>query len=101
MMRGVPHADLRESQRIPAAILIKVAVESEGFKVEHDASTIDLSPRGVKLRTLFALIPGERVGIITSGKFRHAIAARVVWARRVETDASSLAGLELLEILPA
>jgi hypothetical protein len=100
-MRDPPSADLRRSQRIPATIPIRLVVESEGFKVEHEASTIDLSLRGVKVRTRVVLLPGETVGIVTKRDIRHAISARVVWAQRAGTDLWSLAGLEFLETLPA
>jgi len=100
-MRAVPPGDLRQSQRIPATISIRLVVESEDFKVEHEASTIDLSLRGVKVQTPFALLPGETVGIITRGDSRHAISARVVWVQRVGTSLWSFAGLEFLETLPA
>jgi hypothetical protein len=100
-MRAVPPADLRQSQRIPTTLSIRLVVESEDFKAEHEASTIDLSLRGVKVRTSFALLPGETVGIITKGDSRHAISARVVWVQRVGTDLWSLAGLEFLDTMPA
>ena len=100
-MRAISPGDLRQSQRIPATISIRLVVESVHFKVEHEASAIDLSLRGVKVRTRFALLPGETVGIITQGDSRHAISARVVWVQRVGTDLWSLAGLEFLETWPA
>ena len=100
-MRAVPPADLRQSQRIPAAIPIRLVVESEDFKAEHEASTIDLSLRGIKVRTSFALLPGEIVGIITRGDSRHAISACVVWVHRGGPGLWSLAGLEFVETLPA
>ena len=100
-MRGAPDAHLCRSQRIPATIPIKLVVESKGFKVEHEASTLDLSLRGVRVRTLLSLLPGDTVGIIHRGDSRHAISARVVWTQRVGTDPWSLAGLEFLETLPA
>jgi len=100
-MRDAPATRLCRSQRIPATIPIRLVVESEGFKVEHDASTVDLSLRGVRVRTLLSLFPGETVGIIPRGDSRHAISARVVWTRHVGTDPRSLAGLEFQETLPA
>ena len=100
-MEAVPHTDLRQSQRIPAAISIRLLLQSEGFKVEHEAFTIDLSPQGAKVRTPLGLLPGEAVGVIVSGDSRHAIPARVVWAQRGGPGLWSLAGLEFLETLPA
>jgi hypothetical protein len=100
-MRAVPDTGLRYFQRIPATIPIRLVVESEGFKMEHEASTIDLSLRGVKVSTAIALLPGETVGIIARGDSRHAISACVVWVERVETGPRCLSGLEFLETLPA
>ena len=100
-MRDPRSADLRRSQRLPAAIPIRLVVESEGFKVEHDASTVDVSLHGVNVRTRLVLLPGETVGIITKGDVRHAISARVVWAQRAGNDLRSIAGLGFLETPPA
>jgi len=100
-MRAVPPADLRQSQRIPATIPISLVVESENFKVEHEASTLDFSLGGAKVRTPVALVRGETVGIITRGDSRHAISTRVVWVRPLGADLSFLAGLVFLDTLAA
>jgi len=99
-MVAVPQTDLRQSQRIPAIISIRLLLQSEGCKVEHEASTIDLSPEGAKVRTPLGLLPGETLGILAGGDSQHAIAARVVWAKRVGSESWSLAGLEFVEVLP-
>jgi PilZ domain len=100
-MRAAPPADLRQSQRIPATIPILVVLESDGFKVERQASTVDLSVRGVRVRVPFRLVPGELVGIITQGDSRQSIPSCVVWAQRERTDLWSLAGLAFLDTLPS
>jgi hypothetical protein len=76
-------------------------VESEDFKLEHHASTIDLSVQGMRARIPLPLLPGETVGIITIGDCRHAISTRVVWMHRAGSDLWSFAGLAFLETLPA
>ena len=96
-----PADDLGRSPRTPATIPIKLVEESEGFRVEHEASTVDLSVGGIKVRAALALLPGETVGIIARRDSRHTIPARVVWAQRAGADLWSLAGLEFLETLPA
>ncbi len=100
-MRAVPLVDLRQSQRVPATIPFTLLVESEDFRIEHEASTLDLSLLGARVRTRVALLIGETVGIITRGDSQRAISARVVWTQRVGTDSWLLAGLEFLETLPA
>ena len=100
-MRPVPPADRRRSQRTPATTSIGLLVESEDFKVEHNAFTIDLSLYGAKVRSPSALLAGETVGIITKGDLRHTISARVVWAQRGGAYLWCLAGLEYLEPSPS
>lgn len=100
-MPAVPPVDLRQSERIRATIPIRLLVEFENFRVEHDASTLDLSVGGARIRAPLALATGETVGIITQGDSRHAISAHVVWAKRVGTDIWSVAGLEFLDTMPA
>ena len=100
-MRNAPATDLCRSQRTPATIPIRLVLESEGFRVEHEASTVDLSVQGIKVRAPLALLPGEMVGIIARGDSRHTIPARVVWAQRAGADLWSLAGLVFLETVPA
>ena len=100
-MREPSSAELRRSQRIPTTVPIRLEVEAEGFRVEREASTVDLSLRGIRVRTPLALLPGDTVGVIPKRDFQHAIRARVVWVRRAWTDLWSIAGLEFLENLPA
>jgi hypothetical protein len=100
-MRNAPATDFCRSQRIPATVPIRLVVVSDDFSIEREASTVDLSLRGVRVRTPLALLPGDTVGIIPRGVPRHAIPARVVWTQRTGTDQWSLAGLEFLETVPA
>jgi len=100
-MRNAPATDFCRSQRIPATVPIRLVVVSDDFSTEREASTVDLSLRGVRVRTPLALLPGDTVGIIPRGVPRHAIPARVVWTQRARTDQWSLAGLEFLEPMRA
>ena len=76
-------------------------MEYKGVRLEAQASTIDVSAQGVRVRTPFALLPGNNVGVIPRADSRHAIAARVVWTQLARADQWSAAGLEFLETLPA
>ena len=100
-MRGAPAANLCRSSRIPATIPIRLKAEYEGVRVEAEASTVDLSVQGVRVRTPLALVPGDKVEVVPRGDPRHAIPARVVWTQRAGTDQWLLAGLEFLETVPA
>jgi len=96
-MRNVPAAGLCRSERILATIPIRLVVLSDAYTLERAASTVDLSLRGVRVRTPLALLPGDTVGIISAGEPRRAIPARVVWTQRALPDQWTLAGLEFLE----
>jgi len=96
-MRNTTATDFCRSERIPATVPIRLVVVSDDFSIEREASTVDLSLGGVRVRTPLALLPGDTVGIIPTGEPRHAIPARVVWTQCTRTDQWSLAGLEFLE----
>ena len=100
-MRNATATDFGRSQRIPAAVPIRLVVVSDDFSIEREASTVDVSRRGVRVRTPLALLPGDTVGIIPVGDVRHAIPARVVWTQPARADQWSLAGLEFLDSLSA
>jgi len=85
----------RSAHRVSATIPISLLLDWEGSKTEHDAYTVDLSSRGVRLRTTFVLFPGEKVGIVPLGDAGQAIPSRVVWVER-SSAAGCLAGLEFL-----
>jgi hypothetical protein len=91
--------DFCRSERIPATVPIRLVVVSDDFSIEREASTVDVSLRGIRVRTPLALLPGDTVGVIPIGYFRHAMPARVVWTQSAGTDQWSLAGLEFLETL--
>jgi hypothetical protein len=76
-MQTVPFAYLRRSQREAATIPVTLVVPSEGSK-DHQAYAIDISPRGVRVRTALELVPGEQVGVVPKGEFPHAIPTRVM-----------------------
>jgi hypothetical protein len=98
-MQTAPFGHLRRSQRDIATIPVTLVVRSESSKVDHEAYTIDISLRGVCIRTALELVPGEQVGIVPKGEFPHAIPARVVWVRG-ESGLWYVAGLEFLQTLP-
>ena len=95
-MRDDVGTELCRSERIPARIPIRLVVVSDDFSVEREASTVDVSGRGVRVRTPLALLPGDTVGVISCGAYRRAIPARVVWTQHAGTDQWSVAGLEYL-----
>jgi hypothetical protein len=85
----------RRWQRQPSNIPISLALEDDLLKADDSAITVDISPRGPRVRTKLKLVLGDWVKVSAKGEFTYAITALVVWVRMGESDHSTVAGLEL------
>lgn len=95
-MEASPSLAERRLQRLPATIPISLLLAREDFSTEFDAYTVDVSHKGMRVRTTFALFPGDRIGIAAGSEFEQSISSRVVWSQR-SAQGGSLAGLEFLD----
>ncbi|MGO8790063.1 MAG: PilZ domain-containing protein [Terriglobia bacterium] len=91
----------RRWERELATIPISLVLKAERFKTDNFATTVDISLRGMRVRTNLTLVPGEWIGVVPKGEFPHAIPARVVWVREDESSHWIFAGLEFLQNLEA
>jgi hypothetical protein len=87
----------RRWERELSAIPIRLVLEANKFKSDNSAMTVDVSLRGMKVRTNLNLIPGEWVGVVPKSGFPQAIPARVIWAREDEVSRWIFAGIEFLQ----
>ena len=94
-------ANSRRWERELATIPISLVLKAETFKTDNFATTVDISLRGMRVRTSLTLVPGEWIGVVPKGEFPHAIPARVVWVREDESSHWIFAGLEFLQNLGA
>ena len=69
-------------------------------RVEHTASTIDLSKEGTRVYSSAGLIPEQGVVIIADWGSRCSIPGRVVWVGRIGSRMEGHAGIEFLSPLP-
>ncbi len=83
----------RDSVTMP----VRLVLSSERFKSDNSATTLDISLRGMRVRTNLDLIPGEWIGIVPKAGFPQAIPARVIWAREDEVSRWIFAGLEFIQ----
>ena len=88
----------RRLERRLETIPIRLVLETEHFKADDSAITIDISTEGVGVRTSLPLFSGEWVGYIDKGKFPYAMPTRVVWAREDQYSGWTFAGLEFLPV---
>lgn len=87
----------RRWERELSTISIKLVLRAETFKSDASAITVDVSLRGMQVRTNLMLEPGEWVGVVPKGGFPQAIPGRVVWSREDEISRWIFAGIEFLE----
>ena len=63
----------RRSERESASILITLVTRPEVIRQDEEATTIDTSLHGMRVRTALTLVPGKWVGVMAKGEFppRH------------------------------
>ena len=83
----------RRWERQKATIPISLVIEAAPLNADDSAFTVDVSARGVGVRTKLALVRGEWVGVVTKGKTPRSIPALVVWVKKDESSHPTLAGL--------
>lgn len=90
----------RRSERIQVKMPVALRGDSDQERVEHTASTIDLSNNGVRVFPSAGLVPGQGVAIITDEGSRCSVPGRVVWVGPVGSRLEGHAGIEFLSPLP-
>jgi hypothetical protein len=89
----------RRSDRIYVRMPVEIVVNSEGAKISHAASTVDLSTLGARVQTRVALVPGEQVSFIWHGATPQQLPSQVVWSAPGHSEQWREAGLQFLQPL--
>jgi len=71
----------------------------EGDEAEYLATTIDLSPYGLRLQSEATLASGQLVGLILPTEPDCFIKARVVWVGEIDSAQAGQAGCEFVNPL--
>jgi hypothetical protein len=90
----------RRSPRVPAKISLRLLLDGEHSPVRHSAYTVDLSERGLRIRTTAALSEGQMIQIDAWAVDGRPMPSRVVWVQQTPS-AESLAGIEFQSVSPA
>ena len=93
MQENASHSP-RRWERQPATVPISLVLEADPSKADDSAITVDISTWGASVRTKLALIPGEWVKVVGTGKYPRPIPALVVWVRKDESGHLTAAGLD-------
>jgi hypothetical protein len=99
-MKSVFSGPERRSQRVPVEISLRLLLDGEHSPVRHSARTVDLSERGLRIRTTSALSEGQIVQIDGWGADGRPMPSRVVWVKQTPSG-ESLAGIEFQSVSPA
>ena len=81
-----------ERKRVQMAVTVVI----EGDEAEYLATTVDLSPYGLRLQSDASLCPGQPVGLLLATQPDSLIKARVVWVGKAESAQAGQAGFEFL-----
>jgi hypothetical protein len=87
----------RRSER--KRVQISVTLVIEGDEAEYLATTVDLSPYGLRLQSDATLAPGQPVGLILATEPDCFIKARVVWVGETDSAQAGQAGCEFVNPL--
>jgi hypothetical protein len=86
----------RRAPRIPARVSVALLVEPGET---HDASIVDFSQQGARVRVGTPLSPGQGIQIIPIKGAPYSVLARVAWVRPSWFGRITEAGLEFLDPL--
>jgi hypothetical protein len=91
--------NVRRGNRVPCTMRAPLAPDPDSPDLIEDASTIDLSESGLRLRLHGEIMPGQIVDVFLS---KHPEPCRVVWTSPVGASKNKelIAGLEFLYPLP-
>jgi len=81
-----------ERKRVEMAVTVVI----EGDEAEYLATTVDLSPYGLRLQSDATLRPGQPVGLLLASQPDSLIKARVVWVGKADSAQACQAGFEFL-----
>ena len=87
------------SEKRPAErkrVQMTVTLVIEGDEAEYRATTVDLSPYGLRLQSDAALAPGQPVGLLLSTEPTSVIKARVAWVGKADSAQAGQAGFQFL-----
>jgi len=96
-MPGDTRSVKRRSERKRVQMAVTLVIE--GDEAEYLATTVDLSPHGLRLQSDATLAPGQPVGLLLAAEPDCFIKARVVWIGKAESAHAGQAGFEFLNPL--
>jgi hypothetical protein len=94
LLAAIGETSPRRLERWSGVMPVTLVVDSQGMKFEQPASTVDLSDRGMRIRTTATLTQGQTLEVFCWGK--RVGCCRVVWVSPGGVDRPGEVGLEIL-----
>jgi len=88
----------RRSERKQVQMAVTLVIE--GDEAEYLATTVDLSPHGLRLQSDATLAPGQPVGLLLATDPDCFVKARIVWVGKADSANAGQGGFEFLNPLP-
>lgn len=89
-------SNARDSDRVPLTVPLTLLLDPEGQRVRQPAHMLDMSDRGLRLKTSARLAPGQIVDVIPRQGIQFAERSRVVWVTEAGSEQGFEVGLEFL-----
>jgi hypothetical protein len=89
--------DMRPAERKRVRMAVTLVIESD--EAEYLATTVDLSPYGLRLQSDATLAPGQPVGLLLATEPACVVKARVVWVGKADSAQAGQAGFQFLNPL--
>jgi hypothetical protein len=86
--------DLRRRDREPTTIPVGVVSKVGEEKTDAEASAMNISLSGARVRTRLELVPKQPVQIVIEGQFTQSIPGRVVWVKKDQSSPWTEAGIK-------
>ena len=87
----------RPAERKRVQMAVTLVIESD--EAEYLATTVDLSPYGLRLQSDATLAPGQPVGLLLATEPACFIKARVAWVGKADSAQAGQAGFQFLNPL--
>ena len=95
METAVPFST-RNNQRVSRTLPITLLLDYKDSEIEHAASTVNMSERGLRIQTWAQLTCGQTLEVLTENTGSRLAHCRVVWVHQQDANPPFEAGLEIL-----
>jgi hypothetical protein len=90
-------SNARHLDRIPTHAPVTLVFESQGQHLRQRAILLDVSDRGMRLKTSAELVKGQAVDVIAQNGLEEPERTRVAWVTEGQGEHAYIVGLETLE----